>query len=89
MQSCDALSFERRNNQPSTSRGKGKKAEFVGGTKKASAQKNAHEAMAAEIIEVEAGEVCNVSSDEWLADSGASRHIYNDLRMLWDVRQLS
>ena len=50
--------------QPSTSEGKAKKVEFAGGTKKAYALKNAHEAMAAEIIEVEAGEVCNVSSDE-------------------------
>ena len=51
-------------------------------TKKASALKNSHEAMAAEIIEVEAGEICDVSSNEWLADSGASKHICNDLRML-------
>ena len=58
----------------------------IGSGPNTSALKNAHEAMAAEIIEVEAGEVCNVSSDEWLADSGASRYICNDLRMLWDVR---
>ena len=73
---------------PSTSGGKPKKVEFVGGTKRASALKSANEAMAAEIVEVEAGEVCDVSHDEWLADSGASRHICNDIRMLWDVRQL-
>ena len=38
--------------QPSTSGGKAKKVEFAGGTKKASALKNAHEAMAvkAELI---------------------------------------
>ena len=40
--------------QPSTSGGKAKKVEFARGTKKASALKNAHEAMVAEIIEVEA-----------------------------------
>ena len=74
---------------PSTSEGKAKKVEFVGGTKRASALKSANEAMAAEIVEVEAGEVCDVSHDEWLADSGASRHICNDMRMLWDVKQLS
>ena len=74
--------------QPSTSGGTPKKVQFTGVTKKASALKNSHEAMTAEIVEVEAGEICNVSRNEWLADSGASRHICNDLRMLWDVRQL-
>ena len=74
--------------QPSTSGGTPKKVQFTGVTKKASALKNSHEAMTAEIVEVEAGEICNVSRNEWLADSGASRHICNDLRMLWDVKQL-
>ena len=74
--------------QSSTSGGTPKKVQFTGLTKKASALKNSHEAMTAEIVEVEAGETCNASSNEWLADSGASRHICNDLRMLWDVRQL-
>ena len=68
--------------QPPSSGGTPKKVQFTGVTKKASAL------MAAEIIEVEAGEICNVSSNEWLGDSGASKHICNDLRMLWDVTQL-
>lgn len=74
--------------QPSSSGSKPKKVEFSGGTKKASALKNAHEAMTVGIFEVEVEEVADVASHEWLADIGASRHICNDLRMLWDVTQL-
>ena len=68
--------------------GKPKKVEFARGTKKASALKNANEGMTAEIIDANTGDVSTYESDEWLADSGASRHICNDIRMLWNVRQL-
>ena len=44
---------------PSTFGGKAKKVDFVGGTKRASALKSAHEAMFAEVIKVDAGESCN------------------------------
>ena len=64
-----------------------KKVEWKG-TKRESALKYANEGMAVETIEVETLNASEVSSDEWLADSGASRHICNDIRMLWDVRQL-
>ena len=44
--------------QPSSSGDRPKKVAFTGVTKKASALKNSHEAMAAEIIELEAEEIC-------------------------------
>ena len=44
--------------------------------------------MTVETIEVDTFHASEISSNEWLADSGASRHICNDIRMLWDVRQL-
>ena len=44
--------------------------------------------MTAEIIDVDAYEVSELASNEWLADNGVSRHICNDTRMLWYVRQL-
>ena len=74
--------------QPSSSGDRPKKVAFTGVAKKASALKNSHEAMAAEIIDLEAEENCNVSRHEWLAESGSSKHMCNELRMLWDVRQL-
>ena len=44
--------------------------------------------MTPKVINVDAYEVSELASNKWLADSGASRHICNDMRMLWDVRQL-
>ena len=75
-------------NQSSSAGSRPKKVEFSGGTKKASALENAQEAMTAEIVEVDAGEISDDTSYERLADSSASGHICNDLRMLWDVGQL-
>ena len=43
--------------------------------------------MVAEII-VDTCDVSEIPNDEWLADSGACRHICNDIRMLWNVRKL-
>lgn len=64
-----------------------KKVEFACGTKKESALKFAT-VMTTEIIDVDAYEVSELASNEWLTESGASRHIFNDMIMLWDVRQL-
>ena len=44
--------------------------------------------MTAKIIDVDAYEVSELASNEWLADSRASIHICNDMRMLWDLREL-
>ena len=68
--------------------GRPKKVEFSKGTKKASALKKTNEGMAAEIIEIDTCDVSKISSDERLADSGTSRHICNDIRMLWNAVKL-
>ena len=49
---------------------------------------NLYERVAVEIIEVDTFNVSEVWIDEWVADSDASRHICNDIRMLLNVRQL-
>ena len=67
---------------------KPKNVEFAHGTKKASAIKNSNKGMTDESIVDNARDVLTYESDEWLADSGVSRHIFNDILMLWNVRLL-
>ena len=73
--------------QPTSTDGAPKKVTFPKGTKKETAPKCAT-VMTAEIIDVDTSKVSEVVSTEWLTDSGASRHICHDKRMLWDLREL-
>ena len=71
--------------QSTSTDGAPKKVTFAKGTKKETALKSAI-FMTAEIIDVDTSEVSEIVSSEWLADSGASRHICHDMRMLWNLR---
>ena len=74
--------------RPSLPAGRPKKVEYAKGTKREQALKNSQEAMTVETIEVDTFHASEISSNEWLADSGANRHICNDIQMLRNVRQL-
>ena len=69
-------------------RGLAKKVTFDRGTKRESAMKSASETFTAEVVTPEECLRTEINSTEWLADSGSTRHICNDLCMFWDVRDL-